>query len=78
MFSGRLPRATGLTSYPSGYLGIAVGWPGFAVRPNQEVLRSLPSSPAPRTRPPFSRSSLQMKPCGEVVSPGVRARAGSQ
>jgi len=57
-FPGRLPRATGLTSYPSDYLGIAVGWIGFSIRPNQEVLRTLPHSLAPRTRPPLSCSRL--------------------
>jgi hypothetical protein len=47
-----LPRATGLTSYPSGYLGIAVGWAGFAVRPNSggfakfAIFARSPNSPA--------------------------------
>jgi hypothetical protein len=51
----------------------------FFGRPNQEVLRNLPDSPTPRTRLPLSRSRLvQAEPFGEVVSPGARARAGSQ
>jgi hypothetical protein len=78
MVSVRCPRATGLTSYPSGYLIIAVGWIGFSIRPNQEVLRTLPHSPTPRTRLPLSRSASQQEPFGEVVSPDLRVRAGSQ
>jgi hypothetical protein len=51
----------------------------FFGRPKQEVLRTLPDSPTPRTRLPISYSRLvQAEPSGEVVSPGARARAGSQ
>jgi len=75
---GRLPRATGLTSYPSGYLGFAVGWRGFSAAPNRRFCELCQIRPLPELVCRFRAPLVQVEPFGEVVSPGAQARAGSQ
>jgi len=55
LLAERWPRGTGLTSYLSGCIRLAVGWRDFRAAPMEEVLRALPDSPAPRRAGSLSR-----------------------